>query len=481
MRFTVGVLNKERKTTMNMINTIKKLISVIIAIFVPITSSAPAFQITAVKRRPPAAASQQQSSSNSSMQFVEENEAQDNTAAETENKADETTNNEIANLPETEVWDTLAGETGNIANRNTENDKNTAITAKALKTWDISESDEDDVEMAFYANITASLKALFLPMTAYAAATAEIEPSDIVTFSEDAAPTGVLRISGTGDMEDAVYKKLVSFDRYEAATKELIAEEYDADYNDIVVDVPADVDKNDFLAVDAAVSFYSKETGQDYSFTEAMRDRLDPTKFLAFIPTAIIIEDGVENISDYAFVMCGAVETIVIPDSVTEIGDYAFMYCKGIKNIEFGNGLVSIGENAFNYCTALTEVRFPEGLKNIGCGAFENCANLKYVFLPENVEVIKNYAFMDLADDAVIICPTLAVSDVLNTYYQVYACEELILENSFGVNVNPYEGYVFDEATDFLIDAERNLLIDVENEIYYNRTTGEVVDITSLA
>jgi len=465
---------------MNILSMIKKLISVIIAVFVPITSSAPAYQITAVKRRPPVSG-QQQSTSKSDMEFVNDN---NSTPADTQDK--EENKDEAAKAPETEVWDTLEGDNGTSAgNKNTENDKNTgAAVNEALETWDISATKDDDVKMAFFADVTASLKAIFLPMTAYAAeAQLEEEENKARTAAvEEDVPTGTLRITGTGAMEEAVYKKLVSYDRYEATMKNLIADEFNVAKEDIVISVPEDVDKNDFIAVDEAASFRSASTGEKFYITDAMRDKLDPTEFLAFNPTQIVIEAGVTNVSENAFVMCGAVETLTIPASLTEIGSYAFMYCKGIKEIVFeGNNLVSIGDYAFNYCTGLTEVRLPEGLKNIESAAFENCTSLKYVFLPESIESVDNYAFSNIAPDARIICPTHAVADVLNKHYLAHDCEDLILENEYGINVDPYVGYVYDDATGFIIDAERNLLIDVDNDIFYDRTTGDVVDISLAA
>lgn len=492
MRFTVGVLNNERKTTMNILNMIKKLISVIIAVFVPITSSSPAYQITAVKRKPPVTNQQQQSTNNSSMEFVKENEANSNTADNTQDK-EEANNNEAVNAPETEVWDSLAGENSTAGNKNTENDKNSNIASEeALETWDISATEGDDVQMAFYADntldtITASLKSIFLPMTVYAAEVQLEEDENngkakTVAVEED-VPTGTLRITGSGEMETAVYKKLVSYDRYTATMKNLIADEFKVEADDVIISVPEGVDTSDFIAVDEAASFYSKSTGQKFYITDSMRDKLDPTQFLAFNPTKIVIESGVTNISENAFVMCGSVDTLTIPASLTEIENYAFMYCKGIKEIIFeeNSSLVSIGDYAFNYCTGLTEIKLPEGLKTINPAAFENCSNLKYVFLPQSIEVVENYAFASIAPDARIICPTNAVSEVLNRYYLSHDCDELVLENPYGINVDPYVGYVYDEETGFVYDAERNLLIDIDTDTFYNKDTLEVVDMSAAA
>ena len=57
----------------------------------------------------------------------------------------------------------------------------------------------------------------------------------------------------------------------------------------------------------------------------------------------VIIERGVTSIGEYAFAMCGSLESIEIPDGMTSIGKYAFNGCESLENIKIPAGVTSIG------------------------------------------------------------------------------------------------------------------------------------------
>ncbi len=82
--------------------------------------------------------------------------------------------------------------------------------------------------------------------------------------------------------------------------------------------------------------------------------------------TAIVVEEGVEDIAAFAFYGCSSVTAITIPDSVTEVGAYAFAGCAALTTIALPESLTEIAQNTFWYCTALTELTLPEGLTSIG-------------------------------------------------------------------------------------------------------------------
>ena len=61
----------------------------------------------------------------------------------------------------------------------------------------------------------------------------------------------------------------------------------------------------------------------------------------------VVLEDGVPNVSDNAFVDCAKLETINIPESVTSIGDNAFKGCSSLKSIYIPSSVRTIGTDAF--------------------------------------------------------------------------------------------------------------------------------------
>lgn len=74
----------------------------------------------------------------------------------------------------------------------------------------------------------------------------------------------------------------------------------------------------------------------------------------------VVIENGVQNIGDYAFgcsasyCLKGLTDgSIVIPDSVTEIGEYAFRNGTSITSIELPATIEAVGRLAFNVCSSV--------------------------------------------------------------------------------------------------------------------------------
>lgn len=70
-----------------------------------------------------------------------------------------------------------------------------------------------------------------------------------------------------------------------------------------------------------------------------------------------------------------------IPDSVTAVGNYAFSGCTGLTDITIPNSVVSIGSNAFSGCSALNHVYF-DGIQKEWDAIEKDSAGL-----PENIEV----------------------------------------------------------------------------------------------
>ena len=74
--------------------------------------------------------------------------------------------------------------------------------------------------------------------------------------------------------------------------------------------------------------------------------------------TALVIQNGVTNIGNYAFYNCsGLTGTLTIPDSVTSIGNYAFYNCSGLTGtLTIPNSVTSIGNFAFHNCSSLDTI-----------------------------------------------------------------------------------------------------------------------------
>lgn len=93
----------------------------------------------------------------------------------------------------------------------------------------------------------------------------------------------------------------------------------------------------------------------------------------------IILKDGIESITDFAFSHCELLKSITIPASVKEIGWGAFYNCESLESVMLPKGLETIGMDAFKYCKSLKTITIPVSVKKIEDGAFEKCSSLKEV------------------------------------------------------------------------------------------------------
>lgn len=107
----------------------------------------------------------------------------------------------------------------------------------------------------------------------------------------------------------------------------------------------------------------------------------------------INIPNGVTHIRENTFRVCSNLVSVDISESVVEIGDYAFWACNGLKNIDIPNSVTSIGSGAFQNCHFLTNISIPDSVTEIGSGAFAQCYNLKNIVLPANLTEINEALF----------------------------------------------------------------------------------------
>ena len=164
--------------------------------------------------------------------------------------------------------------------------------------------------------------------------------------------TGVLTISGTGDMWEDV---------------EDTAEYYNKWFNNKKNDIYKIVIKNGVTSIGRR-SFYQLENVQSVS-----------------------IPNTVKTIEPYAFKMTKALRKIKIPSSVTKIGVNAF-YESGIEKCTIGNNVREIDNFAFAHCKNLKSISIPSGVESVGQGAFLD-SGVSKVNIGDNVGIIRKDAF----------------------------------------------------------------------------------------
>lgn len=84
--------------------------------------------------------------------------------------------------------------------------------------------------------------------------------------------------------------------------------------------------------------------------------------------------NSIQRINDYAFAMCGTLETVDSLDCINEIGKYAFYSCLQLKSLKLPNTITSISDHAFALCYSLNKIIIPASVTYIGEMAFNNAA-----------------------------------------------------------------------------------------------------------
>ena len=115
--------------------------------------------------------------------------------------------------------------------------------------------------------------------------------------------------------------------------------------------------------------------------------------FLNCSRLALVVLPDVTEIGEYAFANCEILTSINLPESITSIGDRAFSGCSSLNSVNLPSNITRIGVGLFATCSSLTSIIIPEGVDSIGFQAFAYCSNLKWVVIPSTVTTIENFAF----------------------------------------------------------------------------------------
>ena len=193
-----------------------------------------------------------------------------------------------------------------------------------------------------------------------------------LTWSLD-IETGILTISGTGDMYNYSVSEAAPWYSHQPYIKSVVI-------NDGVTSI-GDYAFTDLPNLTKVTMANSVETIGSCAFEKCIR------------LSDIKISTGILSIGSYAFYECNSLESITIPDSVTELGENSFYNCNALKNLIIGDGLEVIGYNSFALCSNLKYVEIGSNVKRINGHAFSYCRNLQTVVLPKCLESIAAYAF----------------------------------------------------------------------------------------
>ena len=176
------------------------------------------------------------------------------------------------------------------------------------------------------------------------------------------ADSGILSISGNGDMEDYVYNGPDT--------------EYPwADYRDNI------------LLVEIAAGVTSVGSSAFAGFNSM---------------TGASIPETVTDIGSDAFEGCVSLQSVLIPGSVAEIGSTAFCMCTSLRTLTLSEGVKTIGKLAFG-AAGMESVTIPSTVTSIGASAFAECGELSYITFAGGAPAIAEDAFSNV--DATVFYP----------------------------------------------------------------------------
>ena len=119
---------------------------------------------------------------------------------------------------------------------------------------------------------------------------------------------------------------------------------------------------------------------ENFSLPDVARDIL-----IEGIPvTDLVIPKGVETVESGVFRNCASLTSVTIPDSVKTIESSAFNGCSGLSTLYVGEGLNSVKNGAFRGCESLSKVYYP-GTENDW---------LRKVFVGDNNDPLRNAEFI---------------------------------------------------------------------------------------
>ncbi len=88
-----------------------------------------------------------------------------------------------------------------------------------------------------------------------------------------------------------------------------------------------------------------------------------------------------------------AVAALVVEDGITTLGDYAFQDMKRLAEVRLPGTLTRLGCCVFGGCAGLEEIAVPEGVRILGAKAFSGCTGLTSIALPSSLEAVDMKAF----------------------------------------------------------------------------------------
>lgn len=167
--------------------------------------------------------------------------------------------------------------------------------------------------------------------------------------------------------------------------------------------------------------------------------------------SAIVVEEGVTDIGNSAFLGSSYVTSVSLPNTLENIGERAFESLWNLPSIEIPASVKNIYGRAFYACRSLESVTLNEGLELIGAQCFYDADDLKELTIPASVTEIDRWAFGHYSLYGSYIGGGIALDETIYGY-QGTAAERYALTD--GIPFVPLDDVVLGDVTgDGIVDA----------------------------
>ncbi len=163
-----------------------------------------------------------------------------------------------------------------------------------------------------------------------------------------------------------------------------------------------------------------------------------------------VIPGEVKAIGEAAFHHCDGLTSLVIPEGVHAIGQEAFHFCYDLTEVSLPSTLTDMKDWAFACCTGLTEIRLPEGLITMGQYVFYYCPGLKSVVIPDGVFKLETNAFYFCSGLESVSLPSRLVALKSGVFENCESLESISFSNpttSIGASAVPKGAVIYGHSS----------------------------------
>ena len=113
--------------------------------------------------------------------------------------------------------------------------------------------------------------------------------------------------------------------------------------------------------------------------------------------TDLTFKDGTTGIAEQAFCDCSEINSVTFPDTITTIPYLSFCNCKNLTSVTIPDSVTDIGVDAFYGCRSLEKIIIPDNVTDIGSAAFKDCFLLEDITFPDSIPYMGDSVFDETA------------------------------------------------------------------------------------